>query len=75
MWSFDEDVFDFVRNIPYNWNLTLSCDRVLRRLCHVNLCPHGMFGKRGETPPLPRNCERAQRVRCECWLDIFTDRP
>ena len=25
----------------------------------TTLARNGMFGKRGETPPLPRNCERA----------------
>jgi hypothetical protein len=57
--------FDIVNRIGYIlklggwfcwWCGWLVCGGCVMRLIARN----GMFGKRGEIPPLPRNCERAR---------------
>jgi hypothetical protein len=54
--------FDIVNGNALSLSLTL----VLRlafvlAVAHLKtLARNGMFGKRGEIPPLPRNCERAR---------------
>ena len=54
-------LFDFPNDFPYNWNLTLLLRPGIRDgRAPSTFARNGMFGKRGETPPLPRNCERAR---------------
>ena len=51
--------FDILNNIAYNLNLNTSAAGLCDGCVSIANARNGMFGKRGETPPLPRNCERA----------------
>ena len=54
--------FDIVNDFAYKLRLAepLAAGLALAVARPITLARNGMFGKRGETPPLPRNCERAR---------------
>ena len=57
--------FDILPSIAYNLNLTLLRPGICNGCATSIFARNGMFGKRGETPPLPRNCERARFFEVE----------
>jgi hypothetical protein len=49
-------LFDFRGECRHTGKTLMICDAAVR-CCLILFVTQGMYGKRGETPPLPRNCE------------------
>jgi hypothetical protein len=55
------EIFDIINTIAYNFNDTLpATSPETGSRTTTTVARNEMFGKRGEIPPLPRNCERAR---------------